>query len=68
VGESIPATRLSKVVFPEPDGPMSARNSPLATSRDRSSNGVMVVFPLLKDLVTDRMEIKDIVSFLEFRI
>src|ERR1051325_1267826 len=32
VGRSMPAMRLRSVVFPEPDGPMSARKSPRGTS------------------------------------
>ena len=55
VGVSMPAMRFSRVVLPEPDGPMSERNSPRGTSRDRFSSGVMVVFPLVKDLVMDLM-------------
>ena len=64
VGVSIPAIRLRRVVFPEPDGPMSERNSPRGTSSDRFSRGVMVVFPLVKDLVTDLMEIRGFMIFL----
>ena len=32
VGRSMPAMRLSSVVLPEPDGPMSARKSPRGTA------------------------------------
>ena len=35
VGVSRPPIRFSSVVLPEPEGPMSARNSPAATSRFR---------------------------------
>ena len=56
VGESIPAIRFRRVVLPEPDGPMSERNSPRGTSSERSSSGLIVVFPLLKVLLTDLME------------
>ena len=55
VGESMPAMRLRRVVLPEPDGPMSERNSPRGTSRDKFSSGLMVVLPLVKALVTDLM-------------
>src|SRR5512137_2484195 len=30
---SMPASRLSRVLFPEPDGPINARNSPSAISK-----------------------------------
>ena len=33
VGRSIPASRLRSVVFPEPDGPMSATNPPASIER-----------------------------------
>ena len=53
VGESMPAMRLRSVVLPDPDGPIRERNSPRGTSRDKSSRGVMIVFPLVNDLVMD---------------
>jgi len=34
------AIMFSSVVLPEPDGPISARNSPLAMSIDTSSSAV----------------------------
>src|SRR3954453_13579143 len=37
VGRSRPAIRLSKVVLPEPEGPIKARNSPSSTVRSRST-------------------------------
>ena len=36
VGSSIPPTRFSSVVFPEPDGPSSTTNSPGQISRSTS--------------------------------
>ena len=36
VGSSSPATHLSSVVLPQPDGPTMQTNSPAATSNDRS--------------------------------
>src|SRR5262245_59386514 len=41
VGRSIPAIRLSSVVFPEPDGPISAMNSPSGTWRSIPSSTVI---------------------------
>lgn len=65
----MPAIKFNKVVLPDPDGPMSERNSPLGTSSDRLFRGVIVVFPLENDLVIDRIEINesddfDIVKFI----
>src|SRR3954471_20091893 len=45
VGRSIPAMRLSSVVFPLPLGPISARNVPASTSRSSRSSGLMTVSP-----------------------
>src|SRR5262249_4782831 len=43
VGRSRPAIRFSRVVLPEPDGPIRARNSPSSTSRSRSwSTGMRI--------------------------
>ena len=36
VGRSSPPIRFSSVLLPEPDGPISARNSPAGTFRCRS--------------------------------
>jgi hypothetical protein len=41
---------------------MSERNSPRGTSRERFSSGVMVVFPLVKDFVTDLIEIRGFIE------
>ncbi len=41
VGRSMPAIRFSSVVLPEPDGPMSATNSPSGTSRLNPSSTTM---------------------------
>ena len=41
VGRSMPAIRLSSVVLPEPEGPMSARNSPCGTCRSIPSSTVI---------------------------
>src|SRR5215468_10281416 len=38
VGRSKPESRFNKVVFPHPEGPTSATNSPRSTSRDMSRN------------------------------
>ena len=38
VGWSMPATRFSSVDFPDPDGPISPRNSASATSSETSSS------------------------------
>src|SRR6476620_8303948 len=40
VGVSSPATILSVVVLPQPDGPSSAKKEPLGTSRSRSSTAL----------------------------
>src|SRR4051812_20687675 len=40
VGVSRPATMRSGVVFPHPEGPRSAKNEPLGTSRSRDFTGV----------------------------
>jgi len=37
VGRSVPPSRLSRVVLPEPDGPISARNSPCSMRIDNLS-------------------------------
>ena len=66
VGVSMPAMRLSSVVFPDPDGPMRERNCPSGISRDRFSSGVIVVFPLVKDLVTALIEMSDFIKFSEW--
>ena len=60
----MPAMRLRRVVFPEPEGPMRARNSPRGTSRERSWSGVMRFGPFLKDLERLRMVMNDIASLL----
>jgi hypothetical protein len=54
VGSSKPATILSTVVFPHPEGPRKETNSPAPTSRLKSST--TVVAP--KDLRTFWMERK----------
>ena len=46
VGESMPDSKFSNVVFPEPDGPISARNSPFGTSRSSDWSGVTTLLPL----------------------
>src|SRR5216683_2951297 len=46
--------RLSSVVFPEPLGPIRARNSPLATSKLRSFNTSICSLPRVKNLCTPR--------------
>src|SRR6266849_8554213 len=46
--------RFSNVVFPEPDGPMSARNSPSGTSRLRSFKTSICSLPRTKYLWTLR--------------
>src|SRR4051794_8837141 len=52
LGWSRPAMRLSKVVLPEPDGPMRARNSPSGTSRFRSLSTSICSLPRRKYLCT----------------
>src|SRR6266496_4192149 len=44
---SIPAIRFNRVLLPEPDGPMSARNSPSAMSKEMSFS---LVIPVLNDI------------------
>src|SRR5262245_26055696 len=54
VGRSRPATRLRMVLFPQPDGPTTATNSPARTSRLTRSIAVSADTPsgALKRLVT----------------
>ena len=40
LGRSSPATRFSTVLFPHPDGPTMATNSPWPMAKDRSSTAV----------------------------
>ena len=47
---SIPAIRLSRVVFPDPDGP-SARGTHLLRPQGSGCPVGVVIWPLLKDLV-----------------
>src|SRR6516162_7508061 len=49
-GRSMPPIRLSKVVLPEPDGPITATKSPAAIENSRSSKIVIVSLPLVKRL------------------
>src|SRR5687768_4830745 len=46
VGRSIPAIRLSSVVFPLPLGPISARKVPASTSKSSESKGRITFSPL----------------------
>src|ERR1044071_7984977 len=50
----MPPIRLSNVVFPEPDGPMSARNSPAGIVRFTPFNTSMRSLPRVKNLWTSR--------------
>src|SRR5579864_6937132 len=47
VGRSRPASRFSRVDFPEPELPSRARNSPARTSRETSLTAWMRVSPSL---------------------
>src|SRR4051812_13285995 len=49
---SIPPSRLSGVVLPEPDGPMTAMKSPRGIARSRWSKIEIVSLPLVKRLLT----------------
>src|SRR6516165_4889732 len=42
---SMPATRFRRVLLPEPEGPMSARNSPSAMSKEMSCSTGMTWLP-----------------------
>src|SRR5580704_16467122 len=44
----MPPSRLSKVVLPEPEGPITATKSPAAIVRSRRSKIVIVSLPLTK--------------------
>src|SRR5438105_10750178 len=52
LGRSRPAIRFSRVVLPEPDGPISARNSPSGTSRFSSWSTSICSLPRRKYLCT----------------
>src|SRR5262249_31482330 len=54
LGRSRPAMRLSKVVLPEPLGPIRPRNSPSGTSRLRSLSTSICSLPRVKYLCTPR--------------
>ena len=54
VGRSMAAIMFSKVVFPEPDGPMSARNSPPEISMETSSRAFTSKASRLNTLLTFR--------------
>src|SRR5947209_16962402 len=54
VGRSRPAIRFKSVVLPDPDGPMSARNSPRVTSRFRSARTLISSLPRTNDLYSPR--------------
>src|ERR1700722_12182086 len=71
LGLSSPAIRLSRVVLPEPLGPISARNSPSGTSRLRSLSTSICSLPRTKNLWTSStrtMAPVDILSPLSDRI
>ena len=53
-GRSSPAIRLSSVLFPEPEGPISASNDPSGTSRSRFSSTLTGSFPLQNVLAMPR--------------
>src|SRR5215469_11248662 len=40
-GKSRPATNLNRVVFPEPEGPSNATNSPSSTARETPSKAMI---------------------------
>src|SRR5947208_1733291 len=54
LGRSSPAIRLRSVVLPEPDGPISARNSPSGTSRLSPKRTLICSLPRRKNLCTSR--------------
>ena len=47
VGVSSPATMRSVVVLPQPEGPSSAKNEPLGTSRSRAFTAVKLANSLV---------------------
>jgi hypothetical protein len=49
-GRSMPPTRLSKVVLPDPDGPITATKSRSGIDRSSCSNTAIVSLPLTKCL------------------
>src|SRR5262245_52639152 len=57
VGRSMPASRLSSVDLPEPDGPMRPRKSPSSTVIDTFSSTGISIASRLYDLVTSRSSI-----------
>src|SRR5215207_7484548 len=60
VGRSMPASRLSSVDLPDPEGPIRPMKSPSPTVIDtRSSTGISIASRLY-DLVTSRSSISDI--------
>src|SRR5262245_28397014 len=61
VGESMPPIRLSNVVLPLPEGPISATNSPSAMSSERPSSIISSSFPRRYTLRTSRTSINPIV-------
>src|SRR5208337_3665387 len=54
LGRSMAAIMFSKVVFPDPEGPISARNSPPAMSMETLSSAVTSKASRLKILLTPR--------------
>src|SRR3989449_9605065 len=51
VGRSIPPMRLSRVVFPHPDGPWTATSSPSATCMSRPRSAITSDFPVRYTLI-----------------
>src|SRR5690349_9180617 len=54
---SMPPSRLSSVVLPDPDGPITATKSPRGMARLRPSKMVIVSLPLVKRLLRSTMSI-----------
>src|SRR2546425_4320542 len=51
VGRSIPPRRFSRVVFPHPEGPWTATNSPSATCMSRPRSAITSDFPVRYTLI-----------------
>src|SRR5881394_3325021 len=62
VGESNPPIRLSSVVLPDPDGPISARNSPFGIVRSTPFSTSTRSLPREKNLWTPLMLTKSLIG------
>src|SRR5206468_5041979 len=59
VGRSMPAMMFRRVVLPEPEGPMSARNSPLSISREQFSSATTCSLSRLNILLSFEIRTRD---------